>query len=53
MVLTSAEMPVRSAVKEDPLEDIKRLGSIECGKEARKHFNIAEGYRNLNHGMSL
>jgi hypothetical protein len=54
MVLTSTEMPVRSAAKgEDPLEDIKRLGSIECGKEARKHFNIAEGYRNLNHGMSF
>jgi hypothetical protein len=52
MVLTSNEMPVRSAAK-DPLEDIKRLGSIECGKEALEHFNIAEGYRNLNHGMSL
>ncbi|KAK5132507.1 hypothetical protein LTR08_008891 [Meristemomyces frigidus] len=24
--------------------------SIECGKEAAKHFAFAEGYRNLNHG---
>ena len=46
-------MPFKSAVKEDPLEEIQRLGSIECGKEALEHFNIAEGYRNLNHGMSL
>lgn len=46
-------MSIKSAVKEDPLEDIKNLGSIECGEEARKHFNIADGYRNLNHGMSL
>jgi hypothetical protein len=44
-------MPFRSAAKEeDPLEDVKRLESIECGREALEHFNIAEGYRNLNHG---
>jgi len=53
MVLNSTKMPFKSAVKEDPLEEIQRLGSIECGKEALEHFNIAEGYRNLNHGMSL
>lgn len=53
MVLNSTKMPVKSAVEEDPLEDIKRLGSIECGEEALKHFNFAKGYRNLNHGMSL
>lgn len=53
MTLTSTQMPVRSAAKQDPLEDIKRLGSIECGKDALKHFNFAQGYRNLNHGMSL
>ena len=50
MVLIRKEMP---AVKEDPLEEIKRIGSIECGKDALKHFNFAEGYRNLNHGMFL
>lgn len=44
-------MSVKSAAKEDPLEEIKRLESIECGKDALKHFKIAEGYRNLNHGM--
>ncbi|RMY68051.1 hypothetical protein D0863_07382 [Hortaea werneckii] len=26
------------------------MGSIECGKEAAKHFTFADGYRNLNHG---
>jgi hypothetical protein len=35
----------------DPLEVIKGLDTIECGEEARKHFNFAKSYRNLNHGM--
>jgi hypothetical protein len=53
MPFASNQMPVRSAAKEDPLEDVKRIGSIECGKDALEHFNFAAGYRNLNHGMSL
>jgi hypothetical protein len=53
MAPTSNQMPVRSAAKEDPLEDIRRIGSIECGREALEHFIFAEGYRNLNHGMPL
>ncbi|KAK4502012.1 hypothetical protein PRZ48_007823 [Zasmidium cellare] len=26
------------------------MASIECGREAAKHFALARGYRNLNHG---
>lgn len=33
------------------MEDIKRLGSIECGEKAAKHFSFDNGFRNLNHGM--
>lgn len=39
--------------KHDPLAAIKRSETIECGTEARKHFAIAEGYHNLNHGRSF
>jgi hypothetical protein len=35
----------------DLLEAIKRIDSIECGAEARKHFGTAKSYRNFNHGM--
>lgn len=35
----------------DLLDAIKNLDTIECGEEARKHFNFAPSYRNLNHGM--
>ena len=35
----------------DLLDAIKSLDTIECGAEARKHFNIAPSYCNLNHGM--
>lgn len=52
MVLKQNEMATRPAATNDPLDHIKSLGNIECGKEAKKHFNIAEGYRNLNHGTS-
>lgn len=35
----------------DLLDAIKNLDTIECGEEARKYFNFAPSYRNLNHGM--
>lgn len=44
---------MRPKTLNDPLEEIKGLGSIECGEEARKHFDIADSYRNLNHGKSM
>lgn len=53
MVLKQTEMALRPKTLNDPLEEIKGLGSIECGEEARKHFDIAEGYRNLNHGKLM
>ena len=34
----------------DLLDAIKNLDTIECGEEARKYFNFAPSYRNLNHG---
>lgn len=37
----------------DLLQVIKDLDTIECGEEARKHFNFASSYRNLNHGMLI
>lgn len=50
MVLKQTEMAMRPKTLNDPLEEIKGLESIECGEEARKHFDIAGSYRNLNHG---
>lgn len=40
-----------SSATADLLDAIKSLETIECGEEARKHFNFALSYRNLNHGM--
>lgn len=40
-----------SSATADLLDAIKSLDTIECGEEARKHFNFAPSYRNLNHGM--
>lgn len=40
-----------SSATADLLDAIKSLDNIECGEEARKHFNFASSYRNLNHGM--
>ena len=50
MVLKPTTMS--SQTGDDPLEQIKQMDVIECGKEARQHFDFADGYRNLNHGMS-
>ena len=41
-----------SAATKDLVEAIDGIDSIECGEEARKHFNFGKAYRNLNHGMS-
>lgn len=39
-----------SATTKDLLDAINGIDSIECGEEARKHFNFGKTYRNLNHG---
>ncbi|WPG97381.1 Hypothetical protein R9X50_00015600 [Acrodontium crateriforme] len=44
------ELAIRPAKRPDPMREIRRLKSIECGIEAAKHFALGEGYRNLNHG---
>lgn len=34
------------------LEEAPYLSTIECGREAAKHFAFDKGYINLNHGES-
>ena len=46
------ELAIRPAKRPDPMDEIRGLKTIECGKEAAKHFALGEGYRNLNHGMA-
>jgi hypothetical protein len=53
MVLKSTKMADGSFATADLMDAIKGLDTIECGEEARKHFNFAPSYRNLNHGMSF
>lgn len=36
----------------DPLGKIRRMDVVECGTQAAKHFAFADGYVNLNHGIS-
>ena len=52
MALKTTKMADGSFATADLLDAIKGLDAIECGEEARKHFNFAPSYRNLNHGMS-
>lgn len=33
-------------------DQAQHLDTIECGEEAAKEFAFADGYRNLNHGVS-
>jgi len=40
------------AERPEDIDDLEEMGTIECGKEAAKHFAFGDGYRNLNHGMS-
>lgn len=51
MATKSTKLADSSFATADLLEVIKGLDDIECGEEARQHFNIAKSYRNLNHGM--
>jgi len=51
MALKSTKTADSSFATADLLDAIKDLDTIECGVEARKHFNLAPSYRNLNHGM--
>jgi len=53
MALKTTQMADGSFATADLMDAIKGLDTIECGEEARKHFNFAPPYRNLNHGMSL
>lgn len=39
-----------SEVSSSPIDQIRRLKTIECGEEAAKHFSFDKGLRNLNHG---
>jgi hypothetical protein len=52
MALETTRTADSASATADLLEAIKSLDTIECGEEARKHFNFAPSYRNLNHGMS-
>lgn len=40
-----------STMTKDLSAAINGIDSIECGEEARKHFNFGKTYRNMNHGM--
>jgi len=51
MALKTTKMAAGSFATADLMDAIKDLDTIECGEEARKHFNFAPSYRNLNHGM--
>ncbi|KAK6441287.1 hypothetical protein LTR95_002480 [Oleoguttula sp. CCFEE 5521] len=51
MVVKETPMPLRPSKQvKDPLDDIRKLDTIECGAAARKAFAFPDGYRNLNHG---
>jgi hypothetical protein len=52
MALKTTRTTDSASATADLLEAIKSLDNIECGEEARKHFNFAPSYRNLNHGKS-
>ena len=51
MAVKTITMANNALATADLLDAIKNLDTIECGEEARKHFNFAPSYRNLNHGM--
>jgi len=51
MALKTTRTTDGSFATADLLDAIESLDTIECGEEARKHFNFAPSYRNLNHGM--
>lgn len=53
MVIKATNAASQDAKHIDPIEDIRKLDTIECGPEARKHFALADSYRNLNHGMTM
>jgi hypothetical protein len=40
-----------NGVADMSLDEAGGSGDIECGKEAAKEFNFAEGFRNMNHGI--
>lgn len=51
MAVRTTKMADGTFATADLLDAIKKLDTIECGEEARKYFNFAPSYRNLNHGM--
>lgn len=45
-------MGLKPTERSENIDELEEMGTIECGKEAAKHFAFGDGYRNLNHGRS-